>query len=330
MPNRPAVSEVHPADGLLDAPVPFPAHPVGEEVGRLARVHDLTHVGTRVAQPEDRVGLVEQLQHSGRLVVQERVAPADRTVRLDGEVDERLDGLLPTAGCERCERVLGAWVVDQLIGAEVEGQLGRQPRRALPDLLDELGTTLRIAQHSELVVDAQAAQLTPCGALVVGRAVGDAEEHADGPRRGLRADLGAACVGLGDDLEHLAVALGRLTLLHEPEGHRTARLDAHIGHPRQLTHDGRMARVLVAERIGRRLEHTLASASQHVGDGEQLVLTGVGAGNLAAVGDPVLGRARGREAQRTCDDRLVHQPRTSQRCRRGSRWPGPRRGCARP
>ena len=171
-----------------------------------------------------------------------------------------------------------------------------------------------------------------------GRAVGQAEQHADAPGGGLGADVGARRVRLGDELQPVAPPVGVGPVLHEAERHRAAGADRELPHPRHLALDD--GAVLLADHavdlavvVDGALEHALAEPAHDLADGQQLLGGGPGAGHLATVGRLVQVGAGRREAERPAVqgllDQLAHRHDVLGRRRGAGRWRGhPWRRCA--
>ena len=105
------------------------------------------------------------------------------------------------------------------------------------------------------------------------------------------------------------VQVGSAVVLQQPEADRSAAAPADLAHPRHLGAGRRNVGVValaLADAAGA-LEHTGAVATEHVGEREQLVGLGVGAGHRTAVGHLVEERAAGAETQRSGPHRLGEQ-----------------------
>ena len=86
-----AVSERQPADRVLDRHHAALAHPVGEEVRRLARVDDLADVRAGVGEAHEHDVARDHLLDRVELLVEQRPLEHDPAVGLEAQVDERLD-----------------------------------------------------------------------------------------------------------------------------------------------------------------------------------------------------------------------------------------------
>ncbi len=70
-------------DGILEGETSLVAHPVGEEEGGLAGIHDEGGVGTGIGQTEGHVGARQHVQHLVEVLVQDRPCEDPPSVHLD-------------------------------------------------------------------------------------------------------------------------------------------------------------------------------------------------------------------------------------------------------
>ena len=137
--------------------------------------------------------------------------------------------------------------------------------------------------------------------------MGEAEQHADGAHGGLRVDPGARAVGLGDQLEDLAVEALAGDGLGEAERHGPAGGAADLGQHADLGDRALGGGAVLGPEHGGGLEHAPPVAAEHPGQGEQLVEPGEGARDRLAVGAGVEDGAAGGQPERAGGHGLVDQ-----------------------
>ena len=120
-------------DGILQGEAPLVAHPVGEEEGGLAGIHDEGGVGAGIGQTEGHMGTGQHVQHLVEVLVQDRPCEDPPPVHLDEEIQHRLGHRHPALSGDGRDAVLGGEdvtdrpVAQRVDAGPVDSAVGHRP-----------------------------------------------------------------------------------------------------------------------------------------------------------------------------------------------------------
>ena len=195
MPNVAAVSDVSRRTASSSESAPRSRTQYVRRYVGCARVHGLPDVGSGVGEAHHDLGLGEHRADRVDALVEQGPREHDAPIRLERQIDERLDRADAAASATASSASLRAAVVAGEPVRTVEHVEDVEAVAIAGRLFDELGAPRRVAEHGNPLVEREGAEGPPGRVAIERSAVRETGQDADEPRRRLRAQLCAAGVG---------------------------------------------------------------------------------------------------------------------------------------